>query len=129
MTGPRTHRYKQRRPYKVKTSLIHQAVWEEAHGPIPDGMEVDHINCDSLDNRLENLRLVTSQQNKMNTRRRYDSTTGRKGISWDSTRGLWISPVTLNRKTHSKRFDCLLDAVAHNIRLRDELHGIYGRTE
>lgn len=129
MTGPRIHRYKQRRPSKGKTCLIHRAVWEEANGPIPEGMEVDHINCNTHDNRLENLRLVTSQQNKMNMRRRYDSTTGRKGISWDSTRGLWISHVTLHRKTHSKRFDCLLDAVAHNIRLRDEMHGIYGRTE
>lgn len=127
MSRPKEHRYKQRRYRKGQSSLLHRAIWEAAYGPIPEGMEVDHINCDPQDNRLENIRLVTSQQNKMNTRLRHDSSTGLKGLSWDSTRGRWIAHVTLNRKTTAKRFDCKLDAVAYLYRLRAELHGTYGR--
>tara|TARA_B110000858_G_C17537980_1_gene352229 strand:+ start:222 stop:557 length:336 start_codon:yes stop_codon:yes gene_type:complete len=42
----------------------HRWVWAEVHGPIPKGMQVHHINNNKSDNRIENLRLVTHQQNK-----------------------------------------------------------------
>lgn len=36
----------------------HRIVREMHNGAIPDGMEIDHINHDRSDNRIENLRLV-----------------------------------------------------------------------
>jgi len=36
------------------------------HGSIPDGLEIDHINRNKLDNRIENLRTVTRAGNLQN---------------------------------------------------------------
>lgn len=41
-----------------------QYVWEEANGrSVPDGFQVDHINEDKTDDRLENLQLLTPEEN------------------------------------------------------------------
>lgn len=44
----------------------HRFVWEAFNGEIPEGMEIDHINTNRADNRLENLRLVTISENRRN---------------------------------------------------------------
>lgn len=42
---------------------VHKAIWETFMGEIPEGYEIDHINTDKTDNRLENLRCVTHKEN------------------------------------------------------------------
>ena len=45
------------------TQLTHRFVWEAVHGPIPEGMQINHINGVKTDNRLENLECVTQVEN------------------------------------------------------------------
>lgn len=42
----------------------HRHVWEEAHGPIPDGYVVHHVDGNPLNNHLSNLQLVTRAEHQ-----------------------------------------------------------------
>lgn len=41
----------------------HRVIWEAVHGPIPDGMVINHRNGIKNDNRIDNLELTTPQGN------------------------------------------------------------------
>ena len=42
-----------------RRELEHRLVWERHHGPIPDGYHIHHKNGDKLDNRIDNLQLLS----------------------------------------------------------------------
>ena len=60
--------------------LVHRMVWETFKGPVPEGYVVDHINQIKSDNRLENLRILTQQQNLLNRQAKNYKKNGKKWI-------------------------------------------------
>jgi len=50
----------------------HRRVWIAAHGPIPPGLKIHHLNNDPADNRIENLALVTQSEHTRAHQRCYD---------------------------------------------------------
>ena len=44
--------------------MEHRLVWEAAHGPVPPGHQIHHINENRSDNRLENLQCVDVETHK-----------------------------------------------------------------
>ncbi len=42
-----------------KMRLAHHIIWEKANGPIPENMEIHHIDSNKQNNDLENLMLLS----------------------------------------------------------------------
>lgn len=70
--------------YNGRNTFVHRIVYFLAHGEIPDGMFVDHINRNRTDNRIENLRLVTRAANNQNLSVSNRNNTGVTGIHIDN---------------------------------------------
>lgn len=104
-----------------KRTMAHRWAWLYVFGNFPD-CEIDHINGNRSDNRLVNLRLATSKQNKENTRLKINNTSGHRGVSWDASREKWLAHVVHNRKFHNiGRFDDIDDAVKAVKEARNQL--------
>lgn len=64
-----------------------------------EGLTVDHINGDGLDNRRGNLRVCTQGQNQCNQQKQKRPTSSRfKGVYWWSHRSIWAAHIKHNRK-------------------------------
>ena len=48
---------------KYKYYSVHRLVWEAFMGSIPEGLQINHLNENKADNRLENLSLCTQKEN------------------------------------------------------------------
>ena len=93
-----------------KNRPFHQVIWEQVNGPVPEGFEIDHKDGDGLNNKIDNLRLVTHSQNMQNQHRPRSNnvTSGVKGVHWDKGRGKWRVHIAVNkRQIFIGRFDCL----------------------
>jgi len=75
---------------------IHNQEWD-IHDSSTDN-SIDHIDRDKLNNNIENLRVVTNQQNQWNT--------NHMGYSFEKSRGKYRAVIRINKKTkHLGRFD------------------------
>jgi hypothetical protein len=72
-------------------------VWLYQTGEWPTH-EIDHVNGDRVDNRFCNLREATLTENRWNSRKRVNNTSGYKGVSWDSARSLWKARINVGGK-------------------------------
>ncbi len=58
--------------------MAHRWDWEQQNGAIPAGYDIHHINGNRLDNRLENLQLVSKLEHK----RIHSGCEKRDGVWW-----------------------------------------------
>lgn len=52
---------------KAYMRKTHRLIYTYHYGEIPQGLQIDHINRIKDDNRIENLRAVTTRENQLNT--------------------------------------------------------------
>jgi hypothetical protein len=105
---------------------LHRFIYSIILGsPIPKWYVIDHINCNKLDNRDENLRLASSQENSFNRSVNKNSLTGYKGITQNKKGTYNISISRDGKKYGFKNIDTLEEAKnMYNI-LAHEVFGEY----
>ena len=105
-----------------KAHLAHRVAWALHYGEWPKG-EIDHINHDPADNRVENLRDVTHSENLKNQSLRRNNRSGVTGVKLRQEGGPWIANIKhAGKLIYLGKFDRFEDAVA----ARKEAEGRYG---
>lgn len=103
------------RRVKVNASNFkgHRICYAIFHGVDPYPMEVDHINHNRSDNRIQNLRLVSHRENGKNQKKHAHNTSGYAGVSWRKQNKKWHARITVNgKKKHLGYFTNKSDAIA-----------------
>lgn len=103
----------------------HRVIWAMKTGAWP-GELIDHVNGDRSDNRWENLRAATQNENNRNQRTPRTNTSGVKGVSWHKRDKRWIATIReggSNRQVGS--FTSLSDAADAIRAERSRRHGAF----
>ena len=97
--------------YKKQRFLIHRLVALAFIENLEDKSEVDHIDNDPSNNRVENLRWATRNENAMNTRVRTDNTSGIKGVRWNKLYQKWEAYINIDKiKNHLGCYNTIEEA-------------------
>lgn len=99
------------------------------NGCLTEGKIIDHIDGNSLNNIVTNLREVTPSQNNMNSKLPKNNTSGRKGVCWDKSRNKWMVQIYYGKLKFKGRYDNEEDAIKVAIEERKKLHGEFGRDQ
>jgi hypothetical protein len=122
-TGARNYRYSAT-TIRGEHWCVHKLIYLYHYGVVPD--QLDHINRDSADNRIENLRPANSSENTRNRKLFSNNTSGCKGVSWHKAQSRWCVYINVNKKRKNLGyFDDLELADLVSTEARDLYHGNY----
>ena len=103
---------------------VHRLVFLYFHGFMPT--QVDHIDGNRQNNRIQNLRQATSAQNNQN--RMATGASKIKGVVWHKQSKKWVASICINRKSvHLGSFEKIEDAAQVATDARKKLHGEFAR--
>lgn len=96
-------RHKTHRTFYVRINIdgfrhyAHRLAWLHYYGEFPpEGMTVDHIDCDGMNNRIDNLRLLSYKDNCRNKRENAANKSGVNGVCFNRFRGMWNAYINID---------------------------------
>ena len=73
---------------KRKSYLVHRLIYLMHYGILPK--EIDHIDTNPNNNKIENLRAATHAENISNSKRKSNNTSGARNVTWHKASKKWI---------------------------------------
>lgn len=105
--------------------MAHQLAWLYVNGTWPPS-QIDHIDGDGLNNKIENLRLANSAQN--NSNRSFNGAVGFKGVYWNKSGKAYRAQIQINgRRIYLGSFATPEEAHEAYVKAAKELHGEFAR--
>ena len=99
-----------------KDYYVHRIVWEMHNCQIPNGFEIDHIDRNRSNNKISNLRIATSQENKRNNKS--------GGFTWCKRNKVYVAQIKIDlKRKFLGHYDNIIDARAAYLRARREYFG------
>ena len=108
---------------------VHRLVYFMHYGVDPD-CHIDHIDGDRTNNRPENLRPATDQQNAGNVLKMFrHNTSGYRGVSFNTRSQKWHAQIKVfGKQTYLGRFDTPEEAAAAYAEAAEKHFGQFART-
>lgn len=112
--------------WNKKHYRTHQLVYLMFNGVMPE--QLDHINGNRQDNRIENLRVVNNSQNQWNRKISVNNKTGYKNVKWVERIGKYVVAISVEKKSkHIGVFNDLSMACMAAQQARNLYHGNFAR--
>ena len=112
-----------------KHYVAHRLAWLYVNNILPT-KDIDHINGNRADNRIENLREATRSENSCNSKLRSNNVSGIKGISWHNAAKKWEASINVNGiKKYLGIFDSKDLAELVITEARNKYHGEFARQQ
>jgi hypothetical protein len=102
----------------------HRVAWYLHTGEDPGTLQVEHVDTNRSNNKIDNLRLASSAQNSWNKGKKTGTTSKYKGVAFYARYGKWMSQIRANGKTtHLGYFTDELEAHRAYCLAAVEMHG------
>lgn len=107
---------------------VHRIIFMMFYGYLPT--QVDHIDGNPQNNKIENLRPANNSENGLNAKKPKNNTSGVKGVHWHKTAKKWQVMFTVNSKRKSfGYFEEIELAELVCQEAREKYHGEFARHE
>jgi hypothetical protein len=114
---------KEKRNGKMVAVYMHREIMTP-----PDGMTVDHIDGNGLNNQRGNLRFATGHEQMWNRPLVRSNKSGFKGVSWYKQKGCWQANITVwNKQKFIGYFEDKIEAAKAYNDAAKRLHGEFAR--
>jgi len=117
--------------YKVvfflgKRLRIHRIIYLMFNGFVPK--QIDHIDGNTLNNKIENLRSASHSENMQNKCIQKNNTSGVKGVFWEKYAKKWRAQIKVdNKKIYLGLFLDLKEAEQIILEARKKYHGEFAK--
>ena len=106
-----------------ETKFMLHRLLATAYIPNPNNLpEVDHIDIDTSNNNLSNLRWVSKKDNANNKNIAKNNKSGYQGVCYRKNRNKWVAYYKLNGKQKQKEFKTIEGAIAFRKEMVDKYY-------